>query len=489
MPAGTLVIGLDVGTSNVKAVAFAAGEGIVAAGRSDVMVNDDAVRHEIDPGELCTSVDRALTECVRLLGDRTVAAIGLTTAMHGLGALDAQGDPIGALLTWADGRATAEAAALRGQGWHRRTGTPVHPMSPFVKLRWFAAHAPDVWAAARRWVGVKELVVAHLTGETVVDVSSASGTGLVALGETDWCAEALRTTGVGRDRLAPIVASTTVLTLSQRAALTGLTPGTPVVVGAGDGPAANLGVGATAPGVAAISLGTSAALRVVVDAPVDPGSSRFVYAVDDGRWVTGGAISNAGAALAWVARLVGCPIGPELDALAAQVPPGSDGLRVLPWLLPERAPHWNPDRVAVMHGLASAHGPGHVVRAVMEGVACHLARVAETLREVGELYEVRATGGGFESPLWSEMIAAALAVATGTRLEVLDEVEGGALGAASLAAVGVGLARDTGDARRSLIGIEGATRPVKADDELRVAALHTRDALRAALGPAGDMHR
>src|SRR5690606_24702767 len=168
-----------------------------------------------------------------------------------------------------DGRAGAEAAELRADpaaaDLAARTGPPVHAVAPLAKLRWFARHEPATWATARHWVGVKELVLHWLTGELVTERSSASGTGLAALATGTWDPGALALAGLGADRLAPVLATTGVLPLAATAAHeVGLAAGTPVVVGAADGPLANVGVGALDRGVAGVSVGTSGAGRVTV---------------------------------------------------------------------------------------------------------------------------------------------------------------------------------------------------------------------------------
>ncbi len=472
------VIGLDVGTSQVKAVAFALDASAPVVRRTSVTVHRTGARHEIDPGALVQCVRRALASCIGALGGREVRAIGVTTAMHGLCALDAAGNPLTPIVTWADGRATAEATELRADRWQARTGTPVHPMSPFVKLVWFARHMPDLCARTHTWVGVKELVLADLTGALVVDESSASGTGLAELGRPAWLPDALTAAGITAEQLAPQVPVTERLHLRPSlAAALGLPPATTVVAGLADGPAANLGTGATGPGIAALSLGTSAALRIVVPSADAPTPERFVYALDGERWVTGGAVSNAGALLSWVRGLLGAGTATDAELLeaAAAVPPGADGLILVPYVLPERAPQWDPSRTGALIGLRSDHTQAHLVRAVVEAVAAQLGEVSRTIEPVSQVREVHATGGALTSELWRGVLAAEL----GCPL-VMHDLECGALGAAAVALVGHSGNGSVDDAVQTLTPASAVQLRVEPDAALVSVAAEARSLRRRA---------
>lgn len=458
-----VVIGLDVGTSSVKAAAFGRGGIVVASAHEPVTTvpSTDPGRHEQDPREVLLATRSALAAVVDSLvragaEPRRVLAIGLATAMHGLVGLDAHGDPLTPLVTWADGRATPEALTLRADpalaDLQAVTGTPVHPMSPLAKLRWFADHDPATASSVATWVGLKELVFASLTGHLAVDESSASSSGLWSLRDRAWHPPALAAAGIAAATLPPVLATTDARPLSEAlAAATGLRADLPVVIGAGDGPAANLGVGATDRGVAALSIGTSAALRVVTTEPTVGDGSLFCYVIDRDRFVVGGALSTGGAVLDWAAATFAAPLGSDptigpapatgvdpvpaeiirlLVEEAAAIPPGSEGLVVEPRLLPERSPSWDPTRTATVTGLTARHGRGHMVRAAIEGVAAQLAEVLAAIEAAtGPVHEVRATGGAFAHPLWREVTAAAL----GRELTVVEDAHGTARGAAHLA--------------------------------------------------------
>ncbi|MBX9247155.1 gluconokinase, partial [Actinotalea ferrariae] len=445
------VIGIDVGTTAAKVVAFSTGGTRTVATRPYPLLEPQPGHQVQDAAAVLAAVDDALAECLRGLGAggavRT-AGLSVSTAMHGLVGLDASGEPTTPLLTWADGRAVAVAAELRASGvaarLHDLTGTPVHPMSPLAKLLWFARHDREVLRRTRRWVDLKALVLAHLTGSTVTDRSSASGTGLLDRRTGRWSAEALAVAGVPAGVLPTVVEPGTVLALrADVARRVGLPVGTAVVAGAADGPLGNLGVGALRPGVLGLSLGTSGAVRTVTSTPperLDPGL--FCYALRGPLWVLGGAVSTGGVVLRWAADALapGAPSGtrqpeeaPLAEALlaeAATVPPGSDGLVMLPHLLPERAPSWDPTLPGAYLGLRPGHGRGHLVRAAVEGVVNQLAGLVDRLEALHPVHEVRATGGALRSAVWRESLAAAL----GRPVRVVDAVAGSALGAAALGA-------------------------------------------------------
>jgi gluconokinase len=443
-----VVVGVDVGTTAAKAVAFdAQGRDCGSAEVAYPLLEPAPGRAEQEPGVVVEGALEAIRGAVAATREAgaSVAGLALSAAMHALIALDANDRPLTRLVTWGDTRATQQAQRLRAESpdLHDRTGTPIHSMAPLAKLAWFAENDPTTFEAAHRWVGVKELVVARLTGAWLLDHSTASGTGLLNLEALDWDPGALAAAGIGRDRLAALVPATERLQLcADVAGQLGLDRDVPLIVGAGDGPSANVGVGAIAPGITACSIGTSGALRVTVQRPaVDRARHLFCYALTPGRWIVGGAISNGGVVLQWAGAALAPDLGdhPEdaLLALAADVPAGSEGLVMLPYLLGERAPLWSGSAPAAYVGLARHHGRGHLVRSALEGVCQQLRLVLDAIRDAGnEVTEVRATGGFARSALWRQMLADVLDAPIGFGASE----EGSARGAAILGLQALGLA-------------------------------------------------
>nr|BFE71040.1 hypothetical protein GCM10020092_043410 [Actinoplanes digitatis] len=285
-----------------------------------------------------------------------------------------------------------------------------------------------------------------------------------------WDHEALELTGVRRHQLAEVVPTTRRLRLNPEvAAAAGLHADTPLIIGAADGPLANLGVGATPPGVAAVSLGTSGALRTIVDRPTADRAGRlFCYALTEEHWVVGGAINNAGSVVRWAGQTFAggfdrpAAEGEDADvrdaallAEAAEVGPGSEGLLCLPYLLGERAPWWRGGMRGAYLGLRREHGLPHLVRAALEGVCQQLALVRDTFADEGiAMTEVRATGGAVASDLWVSVLAAALDLP----VSVADTPEGTALGACLLARHALGELPDLA-AAAAMVAIGEPTHP------------------------------
>lgn len=454
-----------------------------------------------DPSTIVDAARQALLECVSALDGAGVTAICLSAAMHGLVGLAGDGTPTTPLITWADGRAVDEALQIARSPsadlLRASTGAPIHPMTPLAKLRWFARHEPEIWRRTRWWAGLKDYLLLWLTGTVATELSSASGTGLLDVRTGGWSPVALDLCGLHDDRLPPILSPTAVLALSARAASTlGIPQGTPVVAGAGDGPLANVGTGAIEPGIAALSLGTSGAVRTTVDGPrLDPTGALFCYAVTESLWVVGGAMSNGADVVRWAGEALVPDVaggasrvgeGAVLE-LAGLIDPGSDGLVMLPFLLPERAPMWSPDIRASYLGLRRSHTRAHMTRAAVEGVCIHMAGILERVAGVQAVTSVRATGGAFRSKLWRQIMASAVE----PPFHVLDGSEGTALGAAALGLhaldPGIGLA----DALRQLGAPSEPPPPVPRDPQVTRALTEARnrtgvllEALSAGLYPA-----
>ncbi|MDQ3896977.1 MAG: gluconokinase [Actinomycetota bacterium] len=496
------------GTTGVKAVAFAPGSSWHrVAVREYPLLQPAPGRLVQDPATIVGATASALSECIAAAAPAEPLAVSVSAAMHGLIALDAQCVPLTPLITWADSRAAEEAWELhrsgRGAELHARTGTPTHPMTPLAKLLWFAGHDRAIWTAARWWVGLKDYLLWWLTGTLATELSSASATGLLDMSTRTWSSVALGLCGVPSEHLPPILPTTSVLPMAaETARQVGLPAGTSVVVGAADGPLGNVGTGAMAAGVASLSLGTSGAVRIVVPEPqVDLDGALFCYALTGSLWVVGGATSNGGGVVRWAGRslapdVVAASVEGGHDAavlrLAAGVPPGSEGLVMLPYLVAERAPLWEPDLPGAYLGLRRRHTRAHLVRAAVEGVCMQMRLIVDRLDAMHAVRSVRATGGVFRSPLWREVMAAAI----GRPLHLVGDAEGTARGAAALGIFALGRA-PTLAAAAAQLGADDVSPPIEADG--RAVAVYARvrervpalvasldHAARAFLPPAGS---
>jgi gluconokinase len=492
-----VIIGLDVGTTGVKAAAFGIGSPWRRVAIREYPLLQPEAGHQVqDPATILEATADALAEIVATVGGSEVVAIAVSAGMHGLLALDADRNPITPLVTWADGRAREQAASLQrsgqARGLHALTGVPVHSMTPLTKLMWFAQSDPTTWSRARWWVGLKDYLLVWLTGSVITELSSASGSGLLDMSTRRWSDEALALCGVSIDRLPEILPTTATLPLAPAPARRiGLPAGTPVAVGAADGPLGNLGTGALAPGIAGLSVGTSGAIRMAVDGPrVDHHQTLFCYALTDDVWVVGGAVSNGGAVVRWAGRsLVPDVAAVGSDAavleLAASVPAGCEGLVMLPYLVAERAPLWDPDLPGAVLGLRRHHTRAHMVRAALEGVCLQLRLILDRIEDAEPVEAVLATGGVFRSQLWREVMAAAL----GRPLHVVGDAEGTALGAAALGLLGLGRAA-TLEAAAAQLALEPAPAPaVAVDPELVATYDRARASIPGLVDKLGDVAR
>lgn len=494
--ADPVVIGVDVGTTAAKASTFwTRSRRRLTAVREYPLLAPHPGWAEQDPHLVAEALILSLADAVRPVGGDPVVAVALSAAMHGLIGLSADGRPLTPIVTWADGRAADEAAALRADGTagelHRRSGTPVHPMSPLTKLLWFRHHDPTLFARVRHWIGLKDWLLLTLTGQLATELSTASGSGLLDLGTRTWDPRTTALVGIAPDQLPPVLSTTSTLPLAHDAARrSGLPVGTPVVLGAGDGPLGNVGTGALDPGTISLSVGTSAAVRAVVPAPVTDDEALFCYAVTDDAWVVGGAVSNAGSVQRWAATVFGAGRDDRADLddaslldLAAAVPAGCEGLLALPYLLPERAPLWDPAVAGAFLGVRAHHTRGHFVRAGLEGVALQIRAVLDRLdaqlQHTGPVTALRATGGVFRSPLWHRILADVL----DRPVTVTAAAEGSALGAAALGLVA------TGRAPSPAAAVAALRPPAHADDPADLVV--TPDPATAALhrGQTPHLHR
>jgi len=450
------LLAVDIGTTSTKTL-LVSREGQVMASHAVEypLYTSAADRAEQDPLDIFRAVLQGVGIVMRKLDARPgdILCASFSSAMHSLLAVGADATPLTPCMTWADNRSARLADELKqsalGQAIYGRTGTPIHPMSPLTKLMWLREQQPELLQRAFKWIGIKEFVFAKLFGRYVIDYPLASATGLLQLERLDWDEEALALAGVTRGQLSEPVPALYRLEgmKSEYAEAMGLDPGTPFVVGASDGALANLGVGATQPGVLAVTIGTSGAVRGLAPRPaIDPLGRLFCYALLDDQWVIGGPINNGGIMLRWVrdrlatleaeeGRRRGLDPYDYLTELAAEVPAGSEGLLFLPLLSGERAPYWNANARGVFFGLSLYHDKKHMIRAVLEGVMFRIHSVAAALQELaGPAMEIRASGGFARSVFWRQMLADVL----GARLGVPEAIESSALGAAMLGLLAMG---------------------------------------------------
>ncbi|MCY6491570.1 gluconokinase [Leptolyngbya sp. GGD] len=416
-------IGIDIGTTSTKAIVVTSiGEMKGIASREYPLLAPQPRFAEQDPNLIFSAVLESVREAIQRanLSSRDIAAIGCGSAMHSLIVMGADHFPLSQSITWADNRSVTQAAALKqspnGIQIYRKTGTPLHPMSPLTKLLWMRECDPDRFNKAAKFISIKEYVLYRLFEQYVVDYSIAAATGLLNLKALNWDQEVLNLAQVRVDQLSQLVPTTHILQgmKPEYAAAMGLDPNVPVVVGSSDGVLANLGVGAIASDQLAITVGTSGAVRKVVSQPITDEQGRtFCYPLTEKYWVIGGASNNGGIVLRWFRDTFGqLEIEPEQDAyahliqLAESIPVGAEGLLFLPFLSGERAPYWNADARGVFFGMSLQHQRSHFVRAVLEGILFAAYSITTVLSDLTDASQtILASGGMTRSRIWRQMMA------------------------------------------------------------------------------------
>jgi xylulokinase len=436
-----ILVGLDVGTTGVKAVAISASGDVVAiAERAYPLSTPRPGWSEQDPDDW----HRAGEEALAALGVEA-AAVGLSGQMHGLVALDAGDRPLRPAILWNDQRTAAECTEIEARiGLERLislTGNRALPGFTAPKLLWLRRHEPDVYSRIEHVLLPKDYVRLRLTGERAIDVADASGTLLFDVAGRRWSDEVLEALDLPREWLPSVYES----------------PHVPHMAGAGDQAAAALGVGIDAPGPVSVVLGTSGVVFAALPAFAADSEARvhaFCHAVP-GAWHAMGVMLSAAGSLRWLRDAVGGSYE-ELVAEAERWPPGTEGLVFLPYLAGERTPHADPDARGAFVGLSVRHDRGALVRAVLEGVAFGLRDSLELLGELAvDAVVGRASGGGARSRLWLRIVASAL----GIPLELTAVEEGSAYGAALLAGVSAGVFADVHAAVASCVRVRDRVEP------------------------------
>jgi gluconokinase len=455
------IIALDAGTSSVRALAFD------SQGRA-IRESEEQIRYRLEttadggatmPADALFDLTiRAIDGVIARLGHPSpdIAAVGSTSFWHSLMGIDDAGVPTTPVLYWADTRSADEAAALRAdldadEVW-QRTGCRLHSSYWPAKLRWLRQTAPETVSRTARWLSFAEYALGRLCDEAAgaVTICMASGTGLLDVHSMVWDPEMLAASGISVDALSPLV------DLGPPGRLRPDFAGRwPVLAGAqwfpalGDGACANVGSGAVGPSSIALTVGTSAAVRLILPRPtgqrwaVPPGL--WAYRLDRGRAVLGGALSNGGNLLHWVWNTTATGPDDEATKEAAALPPDATGLTFLPFLAGERSPGWYDDATAVIAGLTLSTRPKHLIRAGMESVAYRLAAVYDALEPLAAPeHRILVSGGAILSmPPWLQIVADTIGHPL-TALAADDETT--ARGAALMAATEVGLLPTLDDA-------------------------------------------
>ena len=435
----TALVGIDVGTSGVKALALSeSGEILARAERDYPLSTPRPGWAEQDPDDWARAADAALAD----LGVEPTS-IGWSGQMHGLVVLDEHGEVLRPAILWNDQRTAAECAEIEERVGLERliqlTGNRALTGFTAPKLLWLRNHEPEVYARIRHVLLPKDYARFRRAGEHAIDVADASGTLLFDVAHRRWSEEVLHALELPHEWLPAAYESTE-------------------IAGAGDQAAGALGVGIDRPGPLSVVLGTSGVVFAAVDAYRPEPEARlhtFCHAVPD-MWHAMGVMLSAAGSLQWLRNALGRPAYDEILAEAAVWPPGTEGLLFQPYLQGERTPHADPDARGAFVGLSLRHDRGALTRAVLEGVAYGLRDSLELLRGVGvEADAGRVSGGGARSELWLKIVASVL----GLPLERTEAEEGAAYGAALLGAVKEGVFADAHEAVSATVRVRGRVDP------------------------------
>ena len=406
------VLAIDIGTSSSRAAIHDARGNRLAATTAQFaypLQSGADGRAELDPGVIAKAVLRAVEHALAANGGKKagpLAAIGLSCFWHSMLGLDGQGRPLTPIYTWADSRCRQEAAELRRRGGeralHRRTGCMARTSFWPARLLWLRRTDRALFAKVARWVSPAEWLQEQWCGRATVSLSMASGTGLLDARTLQWDRALLKRCGLSPAELNPL--SDEPLPLSAKLARRyPRLAGARWFPGIGDGAASNLGSGATVPGVAAINVGTSAALRIVIDEGAQAGpKSRalpapfglFGYRVDARRRLVGGAVSNAGNLRAWALRELKVPSEAAIEKALAARPLPVPGLTILPFWTAERAPTWPEDLSSAVLGITHATTALDLLQALQEATYHRLAAIAERVEKVAHRRLIFLVSGG-----------------------------------------------------------------------------------------------
>lgn len=449
------VLGIDIGTGSVKAVAVdLKGNSFADVQQHYPFSAPKPGYHEQAPDQIWQAFTESIKTIISQNGTQPLA-ISLSSAMHSFIAVDQNGNALAPMMTWADNRSAEIAVELRaterGMSIYKATGTPIHSMSPLCKLIWLKKNDPELFYKTHKFISIKEFIWHKLFNEFAIDYSIASSTGLFNITKFEWHDDALKLAGITADRL-----SVPVPTDHNKTGclLAFLDKNITFITGASDGCLANLGSLATEPGVSAMTIGTSGAVRVASNKPLPNAEAMtFSYILDKNTYICGGPINNGGVAMQWWVKNVAGLNPTEKDyehifSQIADVPAGSNGLIFLPYLTGERAPIWDSESCGNFFGVRLQHTQADFSRAVLEGICFAMRDVLDAVQKNSDpIKQINISGGFTKSEVWVQT----LANITGKKLAILQADDASAVGAAFIALKIIGSIKEYPRAGNDLI--------------------------------------
>jgi xylulokinase len=440
------LLGIDVGTGGTRVVILSETGKVLASATHEhaAFASPQVGWAEQEPHDWWQAAAGAIRDVLQKAGltGEDISCLGLAGQMHGAVLLDENNQVLRPALIWCDQRTQAQCdwltETIGAQRIIELTCNPALTNFTLTKLLWVREHEPEIWKRFRRVLLPKDYVRFRLTGEQAIDMADASGTLMLDVANRRWSEAMMATAGIPMSCLPRLFESPEVCARisAEGAAATGLKIGTPVVAGAGDQAGGAVGMGIVRPGSVSATIGTSGVVFAATDHPAMDAQGRvhtFCHAIP-GQWHVMGVTQAAGLSLRWFRDLLGgSGTYDELTREASAVPAGSSGVLWAPYLMGERTPHLDPKARGALVGFSASHTRGHVVRAILEGVAF-------SLKDTFSLFEamhvpvtsIRLGGGGARSELWRQIQADVY----GHEVEIVEAEEGAAYGAALLAGVG-----------------------------------------------------
>jgi gluconokinase len=418
------VITIELGTNAVRVFAFDLSGNVVGSAKGSYPtfhVQPDY--SEQDPEQIFITMLYVLKNLIteKLHPQKyTVHSICFVASMHSVLAIDKHGVPLGNVITWADNRGKKEAHDLKmsdiGKVLYSATGTPIHPMSPLVKIAWLKANDKERFNSTFKFLSIKSYILQQLTGEYVIDYSLASATGLLNIHSVQWEANALDFAGITAGQLPQLMSvfSTPGKLRKEYQNSLGLSAQTRIMIGSSDGCMATLGAGTWREDKATVTVEDSGAVRVVGRQVLRDDKQRFFnYLLTENYYISGGPTNNGGVIFEWFAKQFGdfgVPFDTEqiMDNLireASNVRLGSDGLLFLPYLLGERAPLWNANARGSYFGINIKHERQHFIRATIEGILYEIYSIGKILQEHRAINSLSVNGSFATIPFCAQIMA------------------------------------------------------------------------------------
>lgn len=433
-------IGIDIGTGSTKAVSVdVTGKAIHTEQVAYPTLSPEPGLSEQAPELIWQAFVKCIARTTKQFG-KAPFGIALSSAMHSLIAVDKEGNPLMNMITWADNRSASVAERVRnsslGELLYEQSGTPIHAMSPLCKIIWLRENEQALFEKTFKFISIKEYIWFKLFGIFEADYSIASATGLFDIEKLQWNTNALDLCQISEIKLSQLVT-----TAHQRSGVhqairdqTSLDPSTLFLIGASDGCMASLGSFAIKPGVAALTIGTSGAIRVAGSKPTfNFRAMTFNYWLNQETFISGGPINNGGAVLKWYAQsFLKKSLNSSEDYRFLQedltsTTPGADGLIFLPYLFGERAPLWNSEACGIFFGINNHHTQAHFTRAIIEGISLALYNIGAYLEESGlSFHQVNVSGGFVHSTEWLQVMADVF----GKTIALIGTQDASAIGAA-----------------------------------------------------------